>query len=297
MRIEPDGLSIAGATHHRAAVNGTHLHYVTAGYAGSPILLVHGFPESWWTFHKLIPLLSAHHRVIAVDLRGFGDSAIAEDQYGSAEAAEDLHQLVVSLGLGPVHLTVQDISGASGFRLAAQYPADVRSYIAIESGLAGFGLEMLADVTHGGAWHIGAMAAPGVPELLITGREQQFLREYMIGPMCMTTGAFADADIDEFARTFAREGGWRGAAGLYRSMLTEGEDLQALAKHSPLNAPVLAIGAGGGNFTATSISAATNGLRSVMMDGVGHYAAMEAPERLALEILKFTAETDANQRA
>ena len=58
-----------------AHVNGTELHYVTAGNEGSPVLLVHGFPESWWTFRKLIPLLSEHHRVVAVDLRGFGDSA------------------------------------------------------------------------------------------------------------------------------------------------------------------------------------------------------------------------------
>ena len=51
-------------------LNGTELHYTTAGNDGSPVLLVHGFPESWWTFRKLIPLLSEHHRVVAVDLRG-----------------------------------------------------------------------------------------------------------------------------------------------------------------------------------------------------------------------------------
>jgi pimeloyl-ACP methyl ester carboxylesterase len=48
-------------------VNGTELHYVSAGSKGSPVLLVHGFPESWWAFHKLIPLLSRSHRVFAVD--------------------------------------------------------------------------------------------------------------------------------------------------------------------------------------------------------------------------------------
>ena len=47
---------------------------MSAGTEGSPVLLVHGFPETWWTFHKLIPRLSEHHRVFAVDLRGFGDS-------------------------------------------------------------------------------------------------------------------------------------------------------------------------------------------------------------------------------
>src|ERR1700691_2029217 len=69
------GTTLPGITHHRSKVNGTELHYVAAGTGGSPILLVHGFPETWWTFRKLIPLLASTHRVFAVDLRGFGDSA------------------------------------------------------------------------------------------------------------------------------------------------------------------------------------------------------------------------------
>src|SRR4051794_31750394 len=84
----------AALTHHTAAVNGTELHYVAAGGSGSPVLLVHGFPESWWAFHKLVPLLARHHRVFAVDLRGFGDSAVADADFTSATAAEDLHRLI-----------------------------------------------------------------------------------------------------------------------------------------------------------------------------------------------------------
>ena len=62
--------TIQGVTHHTVAVNGTELHFVSAGTIGSPVLLVHGFPESWWAFRKLIPLLAESHRVFAVDLRG-----------------------------------------------------------------------------------------------------------------------------------------------------------------------------------------------------------------------------------
>ena len=59
--------AIAGIDHHTACVNGTELHYVSSGAKGTPILLVHGFPETWWSFHKLIPLLADSHRVFAVD--------------------------------------------------------------------------------------------------------------------------------------------------------------------------------------------------------------------------------------
>ena len=286
--------TVPGVTHHRADVNGTTLHYVAAGTTGSPILLVHGFPETWRAFRKLIPLLAVHHRVFAVDLRGFGDSDTAPGDYTSATSAEDLHQLIAHLGVGPVHLTGQDISGATVFRLATTHPEDVLSLTAIEMGLAGFGLEMLADITHGGAWHIGVLAAPGVPEMLLTGREREFLGQYAFPSMTATPDAVTDADIDDFARTYARPGGWRGAAGLYRSMLREGPEIKALAQSPGLNVPVLAVGARGGSFTADTMSrAASADISSVQLDGTGHYAAMGAPGELAKAILGFADGIDA----
>src|SRR5271170_1827532 len=248
--------SLAGVTHHRAKVNGTELHYVAAGTAGPPVLLVHGFPETWWTFRRLIPLLAASHRVYAVDLRGFGDSDNGSGTCDSKTAAEDLHLLIEELNVGRVHLTGQDISGATVFRLAATHPDDVLSFTAIEMGLPGFGLEMLADVTHGGTWHIGLLAAPGIPEMLLAGREREFLGQFAFPAMSTTPGAITGADIDEFARTYSRPGGWRGAAGLYQSMLREGSEIRALAKTPGLTAPVLAVGAGGGPFTAGTMSQA-----------------------------------------
>ncbi|MEU8394595.1 alpha/beta hydrolase [Nonomuraea sp. NPDC048892] len=288
------GATLPGVTHHRAEVNGTTLHYVAAGTGGPPILLVHGFPETWWTFHRLIPLLAVHHRVFAVDLRGFGDSGNGPGAYDSATAAEDLHQLIAHFGAGPVHLTGQDISGATVFRLATAHPEDVLSLTAIEMGLPGFGLEALADVTRGGAWHIGVLAAPGIPELLLTGREREFLGRHAFPSMTATPDAFTEPDIEEFARTYARPDGWRGAIGLYRSMLREGAEIQALARQPGLKAPVLAVGAGGGPFTAGTMSrAASTEIRSVQLDGVGHYAAMEAPKELSQALLEFIASVGA----
>jgi pimeloyl-ACP methyl ester carboxylesterase len=281
--------TIPEVTHHFADVNGTRLHYVAAGSSGSPVLLVHGFPESWWCFHKLIPLLAAKHRVFAVDLRGFGDSSHSADgNFDSQASAADLHKLVEKLETGPVHLTGQDISGGAVFRFAAKHPEDLLSLTAIEMGLAGFGLERLADVTHGGAWHIGALAAPGIPEMLLVGREKEFLGDYAFPAMSLAKDAVTDEDLAEFTRVFARPDGWRGAIGLYQSMLKEGEDLQALAKHAPLKMPVLAVGGLGGPFTqGTMAQVAKAEVRSVVLKGVGHYVAMEAPDKLGNAMLDF----------
>lgn len=284
----PAGRTIAGVTHHLADVNGGTLHYVSAGSSGAPVLLVHGFPETWWAFHKVIPLLAEKHRVFAIDLPGFGDSSNTDGAYDSATVAHTLHAFIEQLDVGAVHITAQDISGSTVFRLASTRPEDILSFTAIETGLPGFGWEAFADVAHGGAWHIGVLAEPAITGMLLTGREREFLADYAFPSMTAVAGAITDADIDEFVRTYSRPHGFRGANGLYRALLTEGDELRAIAESFPVTAPVLTVGAGGGDFTRSTMADAVPGtIRSARLDGVGHYAALEAPKRLASAVLDF----------
>ena len=291
--ITPSGPTISDVTHYLASINGTDVHFVSAGVSGSPILLVHGFPETWWAFHKMIPLLAQTHRVFAVDLPGFGDSSNADGAYDSVTTAQTLHALIEHLDVGPMHITAQDISGSTVFRLVSTHPDDILSFTAIETGLPGFGWEAFADVAHGGAWHIGVLAEPAITEMLLTGRERAFLADYAFPSLTVVAGSITDADIDEFVRTYSRPHGFRGANGSYRSLLTEGAELQALAESSPVTTPVLTVGAGGGDFTKATMSQAVGGdIRSVRLDGVGHYAALEAPERLSDALLQFVDDLD-----
>jgi pimeloyl-ACP methyl ester carboxylesterase len=294
MTHAPAKASIPEVTHHRVDLNGVDVHYVSSGTVGSPVLLVHGFPETWWTFHRLIPLLAEQHRVLAVDLPGFGDSGTPQSASDSATTADGLHRLIEHLDVGPVHLTGQDISGATVVRLAATHPDLVLSLTAIEMGLPGFGLEALGDITHGGSWHIGVLAAPGMPELLFAGRERELLGGWAFPSMAASPTSITGADIDEFARTYSRPDGWSGAGDLYRSMLAEGDDLRALLEAHPLTMPLLAVGAGGGPFTVNTLRQVTrNDVGSVQLDGVGHYAALEAPHELSAAILDFIGGLDA----
>jgi pimeloyl-ACP methyl ester carboxylesterase len=280
--MKTDQATVTGVRHETAAVNGTRLHYVTAGNEGAPVLLVHGFPETWWAFRTLIPLLAARHRVYAVDLRGFGDSDVADENYSSAIAAEDLHALIEHLSVGSMHVVGQDLSGGVVFRLASTHAEDVISLTAIESGLAGFGAERLADVTHGGVWYIGALAAPGVAGLLFENEARAFIGEYLYPLYRVSTTAVGPEDMAEFARTFGRPGGFSGAAALYRGMLTEGDELRTLAQNLPLRMSVTAIGSRGGGFTHAAFSSVTTQeVTAIQLDGVGHYVAQEAPQQLA----------------
>jgi pimeloyl-ACP methyl ester carboxylesterase len=283
--------TVDGVHHRTTALNGTTLHYVTTETSGSPVLLLHGFPETWWTFHKLIPLLAERHRVVAVDLRGFGDSG-TEAPHGSEVTAQDLRALVETLDAGAVHLVAQDISGGAALRFATSSTDLVRTFTGVEMGLAGYGLEALADVRSGGSWHIGAFATPGVAAMLLAGKEHQFLTNWY-RTMTAGTDAVSEQDIEELTRTFRRPDGWEGAAGLYRSMLGEGDRLRDLVARNPLAMPSLAVGGGGGPFTATTLSQVTASEPvHVQIDGVGHHVALEAPQQLATALMDFYSTVD-----
>ncbi|EXG82664.1 alpha/beta fold hydrolase [Cryptosporangium arvum] len=284
--------TLDGVTHHTAGA----LHYVSAGTTGSPILLVHGWPETWWAFRGVIPLLAAHHRVFAVDLRGFGDSeADPGGDHDVATLAEDLHRLVAHLGVGPVHMTGQDVTGGPVFRFAATHPGDVLSVTAVETTLPGYGLERLADVLNGGSWHVGFLAAPGIAELFLAGRERTMI-DWAVDLMTAVPGAVTEADLDEFVRTYSRPGGWRGTQGLYRSLLDDAARTRALAESQPLTMPVLAVDGINAPLTETTMRQVTRGdVRAVTIPGVGHLVAQEAPAAFAATVHEFVGSVDRNR--
>ena len=271
-------------TDHFASVNGANLHYLSAGTQGSPILLVHGFPETSRAFDRLMPLLAQSHRVFAVDLRGFGESSHGDGEYSSAVSAEDIHLLIEQLDVGPVHISAQDISGGTVFRLAATHPGDLLSLTGIETGLAGFGFERV-----GGVWYIPVLMTPGIPELFLANRERELV-DWIFEAVAGDATSIPDDELAEFARSYGVPGGWRGAAGLYASALSEGDELKALANAKPLTMPVLAVGARGGSFTADTLDqVSSTPVTRVQLEGVGHYVALEAPEALASAMLTFLA--------
>lgn len=283
--------TISAVTHHHVALNGTNLHYVSAGATGSPILLVHGWPETWWAFHKVIPILAHAHRVFAVDLRGFGDSDVAQTGDSSATMTKDLHALIAHLGLGPVHLVAQDFSGPLAFRLAATHPQDLLSFVAVETGLPGFGLEILTNPMI--AWYYGTLAKKDAAERFFKGREAELLTEFIFTPPTITSTSVGADDIAEFTRGYARDGGWSGAQAIYNSNMNEAEEYKALVASHPLSMPMLAIDQHGSDFTSQSFNPASAGkLTTRTIPNAGHYIAMEAPLAFASQVLEFTDEID-----
>src|SRR6188472_1525835 len=112
-------------SHHTASVNGIKLHYVIGGH-GNPVVLLHGWPETWYAWHKVMPALAKTYTVVAPDLRGLGDSSKPLTGYDGKTLAEDIHQLVGKLGFKTIFLVGHDIGTQVAYSYAAAHPSEVK---------------------------------------------------------------------------------------------------------------------------------------------------------------------------
>src|SRR5215510_7308428 len=108
-------------SHHMASVNGIQIHYVIGGQ-GMPVVLLHGWPETWYEWRHVMPALAKNYTVIAPDLRGLGDSSKPSTGYDGKTVAEDIHQLVTKLGFKTIFLVGGDIGAIIAYPYAAEHP-------------------------------------------------------------------------------------------------------------------------------------------------------------------------------
>ena len=162
-------------THHTIALDDVRLHYVTAG-KGDPVVLLHGWPQTWYEWRRIIPALAERYTVIAPDMRGLGDSSKPATGYDKRTVAADIYQLVRKLGFEKIFLVGHDWGGPVAYAYACAHPGDVRKLVILDVAIPGAGLEKIPQATRrGGIWHIAFHNVRDLPEALIAGRERTYL--------------------------------------------------------------------------------------------------------------------------
>ena len=122
--------ALDGVSHRDVEVGGVRLHVAEAG-EGPPVVLLHGWPQHWWIWRKVIPALAEERRVICPDLRGFGWSEAPPGRYEIQTLANDVLGLLDELGLEEVELIGHDWGGYAGFLLCLDAPERIRHYLAL----------------------------------------------------------------------------------------------------------------------------------------------------------------------
>ncbi|MBN9794744.1 alpha/beta hydrolase [Pseudonocardia sp. TMWB2A] len=268
------------------------MHYV-AGGTGPPVVLLHGWPQSWYAWWPIMPALAEHYTVYAVDLPGLGDSEGVPTGYDKATLARYVHGLVAEhLGLREVRIVGHDLGAGVGFRYAAQYPDEVLRYAHLDYPLPGPALSAARYATF--SWHIAFHTKRVVPETVVADDVREYLSLFYAQVAhdgesfggSRTTPPFDEREIDEFTRTYSRPQVLSGGFELYRALGRDERDNTAAA---PVPTPTMLMTAQG-LLTSTRPSVESrlpNLVRAVEVPGSGHWLPEENPGFVLAELLTF----------
>jgi len=230
-------------THHQRDINGFKMHYVTAG-SGYPLLLMHGWPQSWYAWRKVIPALAERFTVIAPDLRGAGDSGKPLDGYDKRTLAADCRELINQLGYDKVGVVGHDWGGSVAYFLAYDNRDIVERLLILDMapGLIRAGESFPIDYAlkidhvffHGGNSDYAAQ--------LVSRDVEGYLRRFLTGlDYNYSPAVFTEEDIAEYVRIYSMPGALRATFRWYAEGLrTDAVNLANATEK--LTIPVLAYG-------------------------------------------------------
>jgi len=267
------------------------LHAVTGG-DGPPLLLIHGWPQTWYAWRMVMPALARDFSVVAVDQRGIGLSDKPQDGYDTATLAGDLVALMDALGHHRFALYGTDVGMPIAYALAADHPDRVDRLAVSEAPLPGISPSpplFLPPVLNARLWHLAFNQLPAINEQLVTGREDIFFGAEF--DASAGTHKLPDYAVTYYIDTLAADPDHlRGSFGFYRAIPAISAQNEQ-RKTRRLTLPVLAIGGeeSVGAGAGSTMKLVADDVQTVVLAGSGHWVAEQAPEQLLAALTEFLA--------
>jgi pimeloyl-ACP methyl ester carboxylesterase len=284
--------ALAGFEHRFATVSGVRLHYVTGGKEnGDVAVLLAGFPESWFAWRRVMPLLGQTYNVIAPDLPGQGDSDRPETGYDTKTVAATIHGLLEQLGTERYFLAGHDVGAWVAYPYAVLFGDEVRRLALLDAGIPGITLPDALPTAPERAWRTWQFAfhaIPDLPELLISGREREYL-DWFLRRKTANPETFSEADLDEYLRVFKKAGGLRAGLAYYRAASLSAQQNRELSAAGKLRPPILALGADQGSIAdmAAPLRAFAEDVQGGTIAFCGHFLPEEQPAAVGRELTAF----------
>ncbi|AOK12801.1 MULTISPECIES: alpha/beta fold hydrolase [Burkholderia] len=277
-------------THHTLTANGIRQHYLDAGN-GPVVVLLHGFPETSFAWRHQMPVLARTYRVIAPDLRGYGETDKPASGYDKRNMARDIVGLLDRLGIDKVALVGHDRGARVATRLVKDHPERVDRLVVMDNVPTRIVAENMRPETARAYWFFLFHLVADLPETLIAGNEEPWLRHFF-SDWCYNPHTIEGADFDTYVKAYKRPGAVRGAMSDYRANAEDVAQDKADADVR-IACPTMAIWgedfyAVGGMFDMKAVweSMATN-LRAEPIARCGHLPQEEQPERVNALLLEF----------
>ncbi len=281
-------MSQDGFRHRTLTVGDVDLHVVEMGQ-GHPVVLVHGFPQHWWMWRRLMRELAAHgFRAIAYDQRGMGGSTISPAGYDKRTLGDDLAGLLDAMGIAEADVIGYDHGGGTALAFALDHPERTRKLGVIEYAPPGYGYEYgLQPTPNWQSWQLAFFTQPDIAVQFIAGKERELLAWYF-WHWSSNPDAVDQADFEVYVRQLQKPGALRGGFSHFAAVFADTEIFKAFADRK-LAMPVLALGGerGAGAFVEQAVRRFADHVEGGIIADAGHWIADEQPDALARRLIPF----------
>jgi pimeloyl-ACP methyl ester carboxylesterase len=287
----PELPDLDGVEHRFVDLPGLRMHVAGAG-DGEPLLLLHGFPQHWWGWYKVMPALAQRYRVIAPDLRGAGWTDAPAAGYDSEQLVADVVALLDALELDRVRIMAHDWGALVGFLLCLNHPQRVERYVslAIPHPFVKFNPRLVTALPR--LWFQYAIATPALGPMLL-GKGRQPMAHYLLDHYTSDRSAFTQFDRELFAAPFRDRAHARAGSALYRHFIVPifPAVMAGRYRNKRLSTPSLILyGGEDPNMTAEILDGYQNhadDLTIEEVDGASHFIADEKPQVVIDRALQF----------
>jgi pimeloyl-ACP methyl ester carboxylesterase len=280
---------VPGVAHRDVQVNGVRLHVAEAGQ-GPPLILLHGWPQHWWSWRRLIPRLAEDYRVLVPDLRGWGWSEAPRDTYAKTTFAADIVALLDAEGFDRVKLIGHDWGGYTAFLLALEHPDRIERMVTLDipppwrENFSPRQLPLLFFLSYQLL-----VATPGLGAWTMTN-SNHFIRT-IIRAGSAGRAAWSVEELDAYAEVLREPARAAASSACYRTFLTRElpASLQGAYRPSDLTVPTL-LAMGSASFLQWTLAPRPGpNLRVETIAGAGHFLPEEAPSQVLDLALPFLA--------
>lgn len=267
-------------------VNGINIHYVKGG-SGEPLILLPGWPQTWWSYHHIMPSLAENYTVIAVDLRGMGDSDKPKEGYTKKNMAGDIRELVVALGYDRAHIVGHDIGANVAYSFAVNHSDRINKLILLDSPPPDenmYKLPMLPVGLPVYPWWVAFNQLSELPVQLLEGRFQ-LLINHLLDKLLINKDAINDFDRSVYSYHYNNRENISASNAWYQ---TFGEDIAEQKTYPKIKNPTKGI-ASSATLDILDSFLSQNVFEYEMMEieGCGHFLPEEKPEQITKAISDF----------
>lgn len=290
----PAAAATSPVAERHVSVGAQKFRYLETGSGDTLVVLLHGWPQDADVWRKIMPRLAARYHVIAVDLPGVGGTTSPSRDFSKVAMARELHGLVQRLGPKRVVLVGHDIGGMVAYAYARQFPGDVRGAAILDVPLPGLApWDKIETIPQ--AWHFNFNTQQPLAEQLVAGRQKIYFR-YFFDHNAGNPKAIADDDLGGYAAAYGSTDQLSAGFGFYRAFPKD--KLFNDSQRERLAVPLLvagadrSLGAGAGILAQALRDHGASNVRSMTINGSGHWVAEEQPEEVVRLVGEFVAEVD-----